>query len=202
MLTISLQPLSLRLVPLARRLVLCACLAFLLLSAAYVLQYLLGYQPCHLCLKQRIVWWALLVCAAAPSCLPPPLRAKFVLTKPVLATPILLASLCAALLALAGGALAGFHAGGERGWWSLTLLCEGFTFDPAMTTEDLRALLLTQAPLPCDEPALRVFGLSLSEYNALFSFFVLGWLAQGLRRELASNSTKSRSKLNVERNAL
>ncbi len=209
LLTISLRSMSLRLplrlplrpIPLAQRLVLCACLAFLLLSAAYVLQYLLGYQPCHLCLKQRIVWWALLVCAAAPSCLPLLKRRKIVLTKPVLASPILLASLCAALLALAGGTLAVFHAGGERGWWSLTLLCEGFAFDPAMTTEELRTLLLTQAPVSCDEPALRVFGLSLSEYNALFSFFVLGWLAEGLRRELALNSTKSRSKLNLERDA-
>ncbi len=114
------------------------------------------------------------------------MRAKLV-TKPVLVTPALLASLLASLLALAGGALSVFHAGGERGWWSLTLLCEGFAFDPDMTTEELRTLLLTQKPVPCDEAALRVFGLSLSEYNALFSFFVLGWLADGLQRELAQN---------------
>ena len=154
---------------LRRRLLLSAALALFLLVAAYVLQYLLGYQPCSLCLKQRIVWWLLLV-ITIPSWLPEPLLPKRALQ---------ITALTASLLALAGGALALFHAGGERGWWRVTLLCEGFSFDPDTSPEDLHTMLLSREAVPCDEPALRLFGLSLSEYNALFSFFVLGWLLQG-----------------------
>ncbi len=168
---------------LRRRLVLCAALALLLLAAAYALQYLFGYQPCSLCLKQRLAWWGVLVGVAAVSLLPERRRTQLVLRA---------AALLASLLVLAGGGLAVFHAGGERGWWTLTLLCEGFTFDAAMTTEDLRTLLQTRKPVPCDEPALRVFRLSLSEYNALFSFFVLGWLADGVRRERAQDLRRGR----------
>ena len=166
---------------LRRRLLLCAVLAVLLLSAAYALQYLLGYQPCSLCLKQRIVWWAVLVCAALALLLSDAPRAPRLMPR-VFMTATLLVSLLTSLLLLAGGALAVFHAGGERGWWTLTLLCEGFAFDPDLTTQDLRSLLLARKPVSCDEPALRLFGLSLSEYNALFSFSVLGWLAHGVRR--------------------
>ena len=170
-------------ISLRRRLASCAVLALLLLSAAYALQYLLGYQPCSLCLKQRVLWWAMLVCLAALSCVPSLRR-----TQPVVTAAALLAS----LLALAGGALAVFHAGGERGWWNLRLLCEGFAFDPDMTTEDLLALLQTRQVVSCDEPALRLFGFSLSEYNALLSLFVLGWLADGVRRELGKRELGKR----------
>ena len=165
-------------ISLRRRLVLCAALALLLLSAAYILQYLFGYQPCSLCLKQRVAWWALLVCLAAVLFLPSPLRSQRVLT-----AATLLATLLASLFAVAGGVLAVYHAGGERGWWTLTLLCEGFDFAPDLTPQDLRTLLLTRKPVSCDEPALRLFGFSLSEYNALFSFCVLAWLLDGVRRE-------------------
>lgn len=148
-------------------LLICALLSLALLTTAYALQYLFGYKPCELCLQQRAFWWILLaICTIAQL-----MRSSAAL--------YFIACACS-LLMLASACLAIYHAGGERGWWSLALFCKGLEIQPNLTVQELHDLLLTQDVVTCNKPSLRLLGLSLAEYNVLFSLSLAVLLATKL----------------------
>ena len=135
----------------AAALVLGASLALLLGALAF--QYLGGYPPCVLCYWQRYAHVGAALLAAGA------------LTMPRLA-PWALAA--AALVLLAGAGIAGFHVGVEQHWWAGTAEC-GSAVTGASSVEELRARLLAQPVVRCDEVAWSLFGLSMAGYNLLFS---------------------------------
>lgn len=116
-------------------------------------QYLGGYQPCELCHWQRYPYIATLllsiVAIAVRGC-----------HRAVLA-------LCG-LLFLVGAGIAAFHVGVEQHWWQGLAAC-GSAFGPAGSIDELRARLLAQPVVRCDEVAWSLFGLSMAGYNFMVS---------------------------------
>lgn len=118
----------------------------------------LGYEPCELCLKERYAFYAALPLATAAIFLArnaPPAAARVVL----------------ALLALvfaANAALALYHVGVEWKLWAGPTECSGAFVKPA-TMEEFRRQLQHVQVARCDEPALKILGLSLAFWNFLFS---------------------------------
>jgi disulfide bond formation protein DsbB len=131
-----------------------------LLGGALAFQHLGGYAPCVLCYWQRYAHAAAIVFAFAALLLP---RAR----------PFLLAA--AGLAELAGAGMALFHVGVEQHWWAGTSAC-GSAVGGAGSIEELRARLLAQPVVRCDEVAWSLFGVSMAGYNALASL-ALGLLA-------------------------
>ncbi len=130
-----------------------------------------GYNPCELCLKERIPFYAAILPAAALALaghrLPPALgRAGFVLL--------------AALFA-AGAVLGAYHAGVEWHLWAGPTGCSGAADAPADVGDFLKQLN-TVTVVRCDEAAMRVLGLSLAAWNALLSAALAGLSIVGLRR--------------------
>lgn len=127
----------------------------LALSVAYVSQFGFGLVPCELCLWQRVPYW-LAVLAGLGTVALPRFRAA-------------LSMLAIALLA--GNAVLGaYHAGVEWGWWENFLgRCTPPPGPPARTVEDLMRALAAQPIVRCDEPAIRVLGLSMAGWNALYA---------------------------------
>jgi disulfide bond formation protein DsbB len=118
----------------------------------------LGYEPCELCLKERYAFYAALPLATAGIFLArnaPPAAAKVVLA-------------LLALIFAANAALAFFHAGVEWKLWAGPAECAGDFVKPA-TMEEFRRQLQNVHVVRCDEPALKIFGLSLAFWNFLFS---------------------------------
>ena len=152
-----------------------AVLAFALLLGAYILQYFFGYQPCELCLQQRVIWWLLLVVFLLAQ-LPLARKSRACGYRGIY---LRLWSMVALLLLLASFGLSLYHAGGERGLWALSLFCDGAGFSSALTQDltvaALRELLLTREVVACEKASLRLLGLSLAEYNAMVSL-LLAWL--------------------------
>ncbi len=176
-----------RLASLSSRLRLGAKLAFSLLLVAYALQYLFGYQPCVLCLQQRALWWLLLLLCTLSQLFVQFSSGRFSSGRffgqlPSLRRALYLSSQIALLVMLASLSLSLYHAGGERGLWSLTLLCEGFALKPDASIEELRELLLARDVVSCEQVSLRLLGLSLAEYNAIFSLLLALLFADGLWR--------------------
>ena len=133
------------------------------LATAWYFQYVLGYQPCALCLWQR---W--------PYYLGIPLAAFAALTgrRDVLHLVALL---------FAGNALLGlYHAGVEWKFWPGPTSCSGgaAAVGSGNLLQDLRHIRI----VPCDAAAWRFLGLSFAGWNMVICAGLAALAAYGLRK--------------------
>ena len=125
------------------------------LGGALISQYWGGLAPCELCLMQRWPWAAAIAIA---------LIAIMVGSESLLSW---LALVLTAVFAV-GGALALYHVGVEKHWFAGPSACTGAA-TAADTVEALKARILGQMPVRCDEPAWSLWGISLAGWNLLAS---------------------------------
>jgi disulfide bond formation protein DsbB len=130
------------------------------LGVALASQYWGGLAPCELCLKERWPW----IAAIAIS-----LVATTTSRRP---TSPRIALMLAAVFVI-GGALAFYHVGVEQHWFAGPSACTAAAGTPT-TLEALKAQLLHQQPVRCDEPAWALFGISLAGWNLLASLAMAG----------------------------
>jgi len=129
-----------------------------LLGGAFAFQYIGGLAPCILCWWQRYAHIAGIVIAGAALGLSASGESRV--------GWMLLAA--AALALLAGAGIAAFHVGVEQHWWAGTAEC-GSQVGGAGGIEALRARLMAQPVVRCDEIAWSLFGISMAGYNLIFS---------------------------------
>jgi len=145
----------------------------LMLGAAHAFETFGKMAPCHLCLKQREVYWvagtvALIALVARRTPWAARVRRPF--------------DLLLAAIFLYGAGLAAFHAGVEWKWWPGPTTCTG---GGAAAAGDLLAMLKGGAvKVPqCDKAAWVFLGLSMAGWNALASLgFAIASLTAGLRK--------------------
>ena len=126
-----------------------------MLGGAFAFEHFGNLQPCILCIYQR--WFHAIAAVLA-------MAAILALFHPGVSRSLLA---LAALTLLAGAGVAAFHVGVEMHWWEGTSSC-GSTSQPS-TLADLRAQLLAQPIVRCDEVAWSLFGISMAGYNLLAS---------------------------------
>lgn len=155
--------------------------AFVLAASAIVLggallsQYWGGLAPCELCLLQRWPWAVAIVISFV---------AIMVGSRPALPWVALLLAVVFAI----GSALAFYHVGVERRWFAGPGACSGAA-TAADTLEALKAQILRQQPVRCDEVAWSLWGISLAGWNLLASLVMTGWCvamflqSRGARRQ-------------------
>jgi disulfide bond formation protein DsbB len=123
-----------------------AVIGFVLFS-----QYGQGYQPCELCLRERIPWYAAIgagvVGIVAPS-------------RTILAL--------LALMMLASAGLGLHHVGVEQHWWAGPSACTGGG-SGAKTAAELLAMMRAQQFVQCDAISWTLAGLSMATYNLIVS---------------------------------
>jgi disulfide bond formation protein DsbB len=145
------------------------------LGGALISQYWGGLAPCELCLMQRWPWAAAIAIAWI---------AMMVGGESLLSW---LALVLTAVFAV-GGALALYHVGVEKHWFAGPTACTGAA-TAADTVEALKARILGQMPVRCDEPAWSLWGISLAGWNLLASLVMGGvclavfWVLRGPRRQ-------------------
>ena len=155
--------------PSPRRLLLLALGASIaVVGTALLFQYVGGLAPCELCLYQRWPYYAVIALAALALVVGNGAAMRSALA-------------VAALIFAAGTALAVYHAGVEYHWFPGPTACTGGT-SGAQTIEQLRAQLLGRQPVSCDEPAWRLFGISLAGWNVLASLLLTLFCAASFRR--------------------
>ncbi|TAM95504.1 MAG: disulfide bond formation protein B [Rhizobiaceae bacterium] len=138
---------------------------FLLVAMAVVVggvlafQYLGGFIPCKLCLKERIPYYVgiPIMALAALSCL---------FRMPPLLTRLLL--LAGGLLMTYSLYLAVYHSGVEWHWWPGPTDC-GAVAAPSTGGKGILDALNTFIPPSCDKAAGRFLGLSFAGWNAVAS---------------------------------
>ena len=126
------------------------------ITAAYFIQYVLGHEPCNLCLIERIPYGFSIIIISIFL-----FSHKF--EKVVL---IILSLTCftAALLSL-------YHFGIEQGFIKESLVCDLNSPSSELTKE---ALLnqLKEMPVSCKDVTFKIFGLSLATFNIFISLIL------------------------------
>jgi disulfide bond formation protein DsbB len=136
------------------------------LAVALFTQFVIGLEPCPLCLYQRAPYVAAAVVCAAPLLGAVPERTALAL---------------AAMLFAAGAGIAGYHVGVEQAWWA-SAVCDGGVA-AVETGADLMAALQQPGEKPCDEVDAALFGVSMATYNLAASLALAAFaLAARARR--------------------
>jgi len=152
----------------ASRRALLMALAMLAIAAATILgalgfEHIGGYQPCPLCLMQRVPYYLGIPLAAAAA-IAAALRAPRLLL-------VLLFGLFAALMLYSAG-LGVYHAGVEWNFWEGPAACAP-SVGVGSATDMLTQLGSTHAP-SCTEATWRFLGLSFAGWNAIVSALLAG----------------------------
>jgi len=144
-------------------------LSFATLGGAWYFQFALRYQPCHLCLIQRIPYYFIIPLSFVLA-----IGARF--HAPRLVVAVVLAVL--AVAALVSAALGAYHAGVEWGLWNGPSDCTGPLIN--LSGGSLLDQLNTIHVVPCDRAAWRFLGISLAGYNVLISLLLAAIASWGL----------------------
>jgi len=124
--------------------------------AAYFIQHVLGYQPCNLCLIERIPYFLsiiiILICLFAK---------KFEK----------IALIILSLIFFTASLLAFYHYGIEQGFIKESLVCDLNSQNNELSKE---ALLnqLKEMPVSCSNVNFKIFGLSLATLNIFISLIL------------------------------
>ena len=134
-----------------------------MLAVAHAFQAF-GFAPCHLCLKEREVYWVAIAISA--------IAIAAEMTRYRAPAPRI-ASLLLAIVFGYGTYLAAFHAGAEWKWWPAPETCAS---TGKATMAGVMALLHgVGAKVPaCDQAAWVFLGLSMAGWNCLISAGLVG----------------------------
>jgi disulfide bond formation protein DsbB len=123
------------------------------LTAAFIIQYGLGHQPCKLCIYERI-----------PYILSIFLIIELIFFKKNEKTTLSLLS----LIFIISTILAFYHFGIEQGFFTESFVCESASFSETLTKDQLLEQL-KQNPISCKDVSFKFLGLSLASINVIFS---------------------------------
>ena len=124
---------------------------------AYFIQYVLGHQPCNLCLIERIPYLLSIIIISV-----------FLFIKKFEKVTLIILSLTFFTATL----LASYHFGIEQGFIKESLVCD---LDNQSNELSKEALLnqLKEMPVSCKDVTFKIFGLSLATFN-IFITLILG----------------------------
>ena len=135
------------------------------LSIAYFIQYILGYQPCNLCLIERIPYLASIILISL----------IFILNrfKKIIAGIVLLFFIFGAIISF-------YHVGIEQEFFKESFVCNLGSSKDALSTEQLLKQL-ENAPISCKDVSFRFLGLSLATINTIISILLSGIMFKVIR---------------------
>ena len=130
--------------------------AFFALISAYFIQYVLGHQPCNLCLIQRMPYIASIIIISI--CL---FFKKFEKISLIFLS----------LLFFFSALIAFYHFGIEQGFFEESLVCNLNNNDNNLSKESLLDQL-KELPISCKDVTFKIFGLSLATFNIFISLIL------------------------------
>ena len=126
------------------------------LVSAFFIEYVLGHQPCNLCILERIPYLLAIIIIL--------LNFKFSHYEKFF---ILLLS----ILFLAGAIISLYHLGIEQGFIQESLVCDLKSGSNLLSKEEILKQL-QEKNVSCKDVTFKIFGLSLTSYNILISLLI------------------------------
>jgi disulfide bond formation protein DsbB len=130
--------------------------SILALITAYLIQYILGHEPCNLCLVERIPYLAAIILISL----------IFILNK---FEKII--SLMVGLFFIFGAVVSFYHFGIEQGFFSESLVCDLGNSNKATSAQDLLKQL-EKKTISCKDVTFKILGLSLATFNTIISIII------------------------------
>tara|TARA_B110000971_G_C19931798_1_gene464333 strand:- start:191 stop:673 length:483 start_codon:yes stop_codon:yes gene_type:complete len=124
------------------------------LISAYFIQYILGHEPCNLCLIERVPYFAAVIL----------ITLIFIFNKYEK-----FFSLIVGLFFIFGSIVSFYHFGIEQGFFSESLVCDLDNNDTTISKQDLLKQLEKET-VSCKDVTFNVFGFSLATFNTILSF--------------------------------
>ena len=131
-------------------------ISFIALVSAYFIEYILGHQPCNLCLYERIPYFLAILIVL--------INYKYNKLEKYLILSLAIIFLIATILSL-------YHLGIEQGFIQESLLCD---LEKGANIVDKDEILkqLQQKNISCKDVTFQIFGLSLTSYNIIISILL------------------------------
>ena len=126
------------------------------LVSAFFIEYVLGHQPCNLCILERIPYLLAIIIIL--------LNFKFSHYEKFF---ILLLS----IIFLAGTIISLYHLGIEQGFVQESLVCDLKSGSNLLSKEEILKQL-QEKNVSCKDVTFKIFGLSLTSYNILISLLI------------------------------
>ena len=131
-------------------------ISILALASAFFIEYVLGHQPCNLCILERIPYLLALIIIV--------LNYRFIQLEKYFILSLALIFLVATTLSL-------YHLGIEQSFIKESLVCELNSGTNLVSKEDILKQL-QQKNVSCQDVAFKFFGVSLTSYNVLISLII------------------------------
>ena len=126
------------------------------LVSAYFIEYILGHQPCNLCLLERIPYLIALIIII--------LNFKFNNLEKYFLLLLIIVFFAATLLSL-------YHLGIEQGFIKESLVCDLKNSSKILTKEEILQQL-QEKKVSCKDITFTIFGLSLTSFNLVISLML------------------------------
>ena len=126
------------------------------LVSAFFIEYILGHQPCNLCILERIPYLLAIILVL--------LNYKFIQFEKFFV-------LLLAIIFLAGTILSLYHLGIEQGFIEESLVCDLKSGSNLLSKEEILDQLQEKS-ISCKDVTFKIFGLSLTSYNILISLLI------------------------------
>jgi len=126
------------------------------LVSAYFIEFILGHQPCNLCLIERIPYMGSLILIL--------IIFKFNHLEKYLVLMLILFFLVGALVSL-------YHLGIEQGLITESLVCDLKDSSKILSKEEILKQLI-QKNVSCKDVTFKIFGFSLTIYNLIISLLL------------------------------
>ncbi len=131
--------------------------SFIALISAFFIEYILGHQPCNLCLIERIPYILSIMI----------IMAIFLIKKNQKFLVMLLI-----LTFIFSFTISFYHFGIEQGFFQESSVCGVKNLTEIITKEDLLKQL-SEKTISCKDVTFRIFGLSLTSINIVFSLLFI-----------------------------
>jgi disulfide bond formation protein DsbB len=130
--------------------------SFVALLSAFFIEYVLGHQPCNLCILERIPYVIAIVIIL--------LNYKFSQFEKFFLVLLIIVFLTATILSV-------YHFGIEQGFIEESLVCDLKNSSGVTSKEEILKQLQEQK-VSCKDVTFKIFGLSLTTYNIVISILI------------------------------
>ena len=132
-------------------------ISIIALSSAFFIEYVLGHQPCNLCLLERIPYLLAIIIIV--------LNYKFIQYEKYFILMLVIIFLAAAILSI-------YHLGIEQGFIKESLVCKLKDSSILLSKENILKQL-QEKNVSCKDVTFKILGLSLTSYNIIISILIV-----------------------------